>query len=343
MKKILFVLIIIVVLIISFAIFKENIVLYIARVNIRKVLPQSKVEIKKIEFQPLSSLKFKGINIKSSLQGYSLYFGQVNIDYTIASILKGTINKINLDGMDILVRDNIKVNPGKPIFGVKQITATGSIKFRDIEIKNFQANFYQAEDVKRPKIKLNGNLNVEGINKKKIKVSHLSLTIDFQPDALEVPEFRFSAFGGEIRGKIEAFFLKSGINFFINLNGENIDLAQLNEDFDLKERFEVTGRCDFVLEVKGDNKGLLELDGNLTTQAGGGKFVVTDKQALGRIALAKETSLDLALESLKNYHYDKGSAKIYLEDGNIVLHMLMDGPLGARDLTVVYHQGAKFK
>ncbi len=75
----------------------------------------------------------------------------------------------------------------------------------------------------------------------------------------------------------------------------------------------------------------------MVTRETGGRFIIKDKQTLAGIGSAGQASTELLLESLKNYQYDKGTANLYLEDGNIVMRMFMDGPTGSRDLTYDFH------
>ena len=340
MKKRYFLIPAVIVILVSFSLYKEKLVFKIARANLKKVLPVSKLEIKKIEFNPLSHLLLQGVSIRSPLQKYSIRLDSVRVDYSLLSILTATINKIELKGIDVSIQEGIKVNPGKPVFRLREISASGSVKFRDVDIRNFKVQVFQKE-FRRPRLK--GSLSAEAINMQKIKLSGFNAEIDFTPEALNVPEFDLLAFSGQIKGDALANLSKSAMNFSVNLKGKNVDLARMNEDLDLKEKFQITGLCDFSLIAKGDQAGLAELSGNLDTHEGGGKFIIRDEQALSKLNYSQGVSFDLALESLKNYQYDKGNARIYTEDGNIVLRMLMDGPSGVRDLTVVYHGGIKFK
>ncbi|MDD5610079.1 MAG: hypothetical protein PHH69_00855 [Candidatus Omnitrophica bacterium] len=339
MKKRYFLIPAIIVILVLFILYKEKLVFKIARANLKKTLPISKLEIKRIEFNPFTHLLLEGVSIKSPLQKYSIYLASVRADYTLFSILRSTVNKVELIGINVSIEDNVKVNPAKPILNVKEIRASGFVKFRDVEIKNFKAQIFQQE-FSRPHLK--GSLSAEAVNMKKVKLANLNAAIDVTPESLSVPEFDLTAFKGEIKGKALAKISKPAINFSVDLKGKNVDLAQMDEDLELKEKVEISGLCDFSLLVKGNEGGLTDLSGGLDTHEGGGKFIITDKQALSNLNYAQGVSFDAALESLKNYRYDEGNAKVYIEDGNIVLHMLMDGELGKRDLMVVYHGSLKF-
>lgn len=337
-KSYLFILII--ALIICAAYFsKERIVLKIIRLNAKKALPISKLEIKNLKFNPLKGLELHGVSIKSGLQRYSIYLEDLRIGYTLVSLLKGQINKVELSGMNISIAEGIKVNPGKPILKIKEIKASGSIKFQDYNIKNFNAALFSTS----VQNKFKGNFQAENIIAQKIELSNLDMALEFSGDALSIPEFKVSAFEGEIKGSCMANLSSAGVKFSADITGKGIDLAKLDEDFNLKEKFEVTGLCDFYLKAKGNQKGLTELSGDLTAHEGGGKFIITDKDTLNRLNVSQEINLDAALEGIKNYRYDTGLARIYIEDGNIVVRMFMDGALGKRDLTVVLHDGLKLK
>ncbi|MCM8780098.1 MAG: hypothetical protein NC914_03005, partial [Candidatus Omnitrophica bacterium] len=226
---------VLVVLIAVFIAFKERIVLKVARLNIKKTLPISKVEIEKAEFHPFSSLQLKGINIKSPLQKYSIYIKNVRVEYSLISLLKAVIDKVDVSGIDVSISKNIKVKPAKPLFKIKELKAGGTIKFQEFKIQGLGIKLrLLAKD------RYAGNLNAEGVTLGKLKISNLNADIEYSNTGLSVPDFRFSAFAGEIKGGISAVLTGPQVDFTLEAEGKNVDLAKLDEDFNLKEKFEVT-------------------------------------------------------------------------------------------------------
>lgn len=332
MKRKFFILIISIVILTGLYLFKNHFVSFAAQRSIAGVFPGSKVEIKGAEFHPLALLRLQGLTISSS--SGRIYLEDIRIHYSPASIIKREIKKVELSAIIVALDEIPYFKPGKPLFNVKEISASADVKFKKIEAKGFKVNFYRLKGGE-----LKGAINLQKGRFDKLTVNDVSAEINLLGNVLDCPNFKFFAFGTKIEGRAGIFLSSQSVGYNLNVAAIGLDLAQLSQELSFKEKFEVTGLCDMALRASGQNEKLTELAGSFIALPGGGKFIIRDKRALKSVGTNDQVPLDLALESLKNYHYDKGRAKLYLEDGNIALNVLMEGAQGSRDLTFVFHLG----
>jgi hypothetical protein len=58
---------------------------------------------------------------------------------------------------------------------------------------------------------------------------------------------------------------------------------------------------------------------------------------LKKIAQGSQQPLDIVVESLKKYHYNSGGLKLFLEKGNLVLDLALEGEAGKRHINITLH------
>jgi hypothetical protein len=66
-------------------------------------------------------------------------------------------------------------------------------------------------------------------------------------------------------------------------------------------------------------------------------LTITDDKFLNNVAKSSGQSLDILVESFKNYHYNTGVMKLSLERGDIVFDIALEGEAGKRNLSIVLH------
>ena len=79
------------------------------------------------------------------------------------------------------------------------------------------------------------------------------------------------------------------------------------------------------------------LDGDFSMASTGGMFVVKDTRTLEDMARASGQSLDLLVESFRNYHYNRGAVTMSLEKKALSVDMALEGEAGKRNLNIVLH------
>jgi hypothetical protein len=66
-------------------------------------------------------------------------------------------------------------------------------------------------------------------------------------------------------------------------------------------------------------------------------LTIKDSGYLENMARSSGQSLDILVESLKNYHYNSGVAKLSLERNNFIFDIFLEGETGKRNLKVTLH------
>ena len=124
-------------------------------------------------------------------------------------------------------------------------------------------------------------------------------------------------------------FRMEGVLEMIGLNA-----AELVRIFDFGERIQATGAFSGQFSFIFDGSRFLALSGGLLNKAGGRVHVI-EAPALPDVVL--DTATNIVVESLKNYYYDRGELSVSLEERNVKIDFMLDGPAGRRDITVVWH------
>jgi len=112
----------------------------------------------------------------------------------------------------------------------------------------------------------------------------------------------------------------------------NLALDVASKELDFRGKF--TGSI--VLETR--NASLKKVKGDLSVVRPGGALTINDTRYLENVAQNSGQSLDLLVESFKNYHYDSGIIRLSLDGRALVLDVSLSGETGKRNLVVTFHQ-----
>jgi len=144
------------------------------------------------------------------------------------------------------------------------------------------------------------------------------------------------ALDGDIGGNLK-FRIALDIDYGADLKFTNLDIARFINDFDLKEKFEMTGRLGGDLTLKGKGTDIEILNGRLSSLESGGMLMIKDTKFLENMARNINQSLDLLVENFKNYHYNIATIKLFLDKSNLIIDAALDGETGKRNLNIVLH------
>jgi hypothetical protein len=122
------------------------------------------------------------------------------------------------------------------------------------------------------------------------------------------------------------------IYFFPNL----LEVSNLSLSLQSKE-FSVSASFSGLVKLKTKGSGLEAIDGNFNALSPGGMLTIKDSGYLENMARSSGQSLDILVESLKNYHYNSGVAKLSLERNNFIFDIFLEGETGKRNLKVTLH------
>jgi len=116
-----------------------------------------------------------------------------------------------------------------------------------------------------------------------------------------------------------------------------VNLEKFINDFELDEKFQMTGVLSGHLVLNGNGGDINILNGDFFMAEKGGTLIIKDTRFLENIARSSDQSFEILVESFKNYHYNNGKIKILLKQEKLILDMVLDGEAGKRDLNITLH------
>ncbi len=126
--------------------------------------------------------------------------------------------------------------------------------------------------------------------------------------------------------------------YLIQLNFASLDLDSFVKDFELKEKVEMTGMLSGNMTLSGIGKDINILNGDFSTSAGGGNVTIKDTRFLEDMARSSKLPANIVVDSFKDYHYNNGLLQMFLDKGDLVLDVALDGAKGKRNLKIDLHE-----
>ena len=151
-----------------------------------------------------------------------------------------------------------------------------------------------------------------------------------------------SFIGGSVKGEFN-ISLNQDMNYNLRLNSQGLEIRRLVNDMEFNEKFDMTGRLDGTFYLSGKCQDIKDIKGDFRADKNGGVLVIKDKAFLENVAKQSNQPLDIIVESFRNYNYNNGMIKLFMESGNIVLDLKLDGGAGKRSLIIILHDFKKGK
>ena len=355
-----------------------RIIIATAKWQLEKTFPASSVSIGGCRLDIGRRLVFSDIEIKRK-DTYDFKIGEVNISYRIPSVFIGAISGISAEGMSFTVdapqksakelKDMINLSR-RSIFRVYTATLSNlRIKFtsRDIEFDGmFLFRIYPTKKIIQQISVSIDNLETRGVSLKKTHIEG-GLSAD-NPAGLSIEEIIYNKsvitdvtgsvfaegatlflehltaqlFDGNILGKIKVE-IDEKRTFSTALTCSGLDITRFIEDFKLGERFRITGTVNGSISFKGEQSGIEDISGALSINPPGGVLVIKDTSFLENMAKKSKQSLDIVMESFKNYEYNIGDMKVSLDGSNLILDIVLEGETGKRTFNIILHDIAIVK
>jgi hypothetical protein len=204
----------------------------------------------------------------------------------------------------------------------------GRAQFRQMEAEGivFEADYGAADGIFAVRQLKYNKLTIEGIS------GHPRLT----RDVLYLEDVNARLFGGIVNADAQ-FRLGQPGAYEARCAFFHLDIARCIRELELEKKVEMSGTVSGELAVRGTGGELALLSGRLRSQDAGGRLVIKDTAFLKNLAERSGQPMDLLMENIADYEYNKAYATAELEDGAIVLKTLLDGAGGKRDLTVKLH------
>lgn len=145
--------------------------------------------------------------------------------------------------------------------------------------------------------------------------------------------------GGDVSGGM-GFIFDSASPWIGWIGGARVDLAELTGIL-APQNFRMTGPLEFSAQVNAHGRSIRRAKGEFTCTGGGTMEIGKVDDLLANIpadiAPLKRDSLRIALESLRDFAYGGGKGGLWFADGNGVLDLELQGPLGSRTFRTVLH------
>jgi hypothetical protein len=121
----------------------------------------------------------------------------------------------------------------------------------------------------------------------------------------------------------------------MSLNSVNIGL--LAKSLGASEKVDIKGTMSGEISLGGKDFRIDTVKGEFTTTGPGGTIIINDEEFINRLAKQSKQPVEMIRDSFKFYNYTKGTLSVSKDKDAILLHLLMDGLQGKRDLTIALH------
>ncbi len=341
MKRIIIGFTVICILILAGVIFVKPAIRGFVEKQLGNVFTRSRVSIGKCVFHPAGEIRLADIKI---IRGnvYSIKLKEVVVQYNLFTIFKLSPLKLFLECPEasitipkngsLKLEEYLNLGGGAPIF-----------KSVDVSSFNLKANIFEMPALQLENGFLRQDFSSGQADFGAARVSYDKLNITDIKGKAKLGNTGFSLYdlsgnllGGSIQADLEVQ-AQGQLNYLLNLKCVGLDIERFVRDFNLRDKFEMTGRISGELKLKARGALIELLASEFSTLSPGGMLVITDTKFLGGMAGRTGQPVDLLVESFKNYHYNNGLASLGIEDGSVILKTELEGETGKRNLSVVLH------
>ena len=372
MKRAAYILLIFVLFISSAAFFFKPAAIFLAKRNLSRVFIDSNVFIRGCSINPLRSITLLDLEIKNSA-AYDFKISRVKIEYGLGQILKGQIAKVYLEGVRISI--NLPAQSIAKFNQYLRLGSSGAFLVQSAELKNLdlevnandlkmQAKVSAAADLTKQRVeacdliidsleaqglKLEGlalmfnragncagSLAIKQIKYDKAHISELQSRVTFENFTLVLDSLSAGFLDGKFMGSLTAKLDKNA-QVKLALKFVDLNLEAFIKDFELGEKAQASGRMSGGISLEARGLDIAALKGTFSSLGSGGMLVVKDKKFLENMAGNSGQSLDMLVESFKNYRYSIGNIELFLDNGNLNFNVALDGEAGKRNLNIVVH------
>jgi len=280
-------------------------------------------------------IEFYGLEIRE-YGSYDLKIKKARIYYNLQSILKKKIDKVEALDLNIDFNKNgIKI---KANASFRLDISAKTIDYIKLNVSSLSTSLFQIEGItlNAEQARDAGEFYIKAINYNKLKIGDVVGKSELEGSVLNINPLLVSFLGGSVKGEFN-ISLDQDVNYNLRLNSQGLEIRRFVDDMEFNEKFDMTGRLDGEFFLSGNIRGIKDIKGYFNTDANGGVLIIKDKTFLENVAKQSNQSLDIIVESFKNYNYNNGMIKLGMKSGNLTMDMRLDGIAGKRSLTVVLH------
>jgi hypothetical protein len=317
--------------------FTKPVLLSIANKELHKVFKQSSIGGLKIT---RDFIEFYDVKIKEP--GYGLKIRETKVYYSLSSILKKKIDKIEaLDANVDFTKNDIKI---KGTVSLRLDMAANTLDY--IKLNVFSCN---TDLVKIEGLVLNasqgsdaGEFHIKGVKYNDLKIADVAGKTELKGRLLRVNHLLVGFLGGNISGEFN-LTLDQDMDYNLSVNTQDVEIKRFVDDMKFNEKFNMTGTLAGAFYLSGKGEEIKDIKGDFYTEAVGGVLVIKDKTFLENIAKQSNQPLNIIMESFSNYNYNNGIVKLSAETGALAMDLKLEGESGKRSLTIILHEFNKRK
>ncbi|MCM8783160.1 MAG: hypothetical protein NC818_00040 [Candidatus Omnitrophica bacterium] len=339
---------------------------YLVKREIQRNFKGSEVNLEKCILKPK---EFRLVNFEIK-QGdiFSFKTEELNIEFTPLSLLQREIKKcVAKKGFFFLNFESFGkgFSGGALPFKIKALEFKDinlSLKAKDFDLKaylfyaelnpneelvnflNLGVNYFSFHglELKDALLKINrgaqGSLEIKFISYGNLKVEDVRGVIQYHhKDKLALKPLSARFLKGYIDGEIN-LELGRELKYNSNLLFYQLDMKGIEEAFKLDNKLQLSGLLGgrFVIEGRGYNLEVIK--GEFSSLGHGGTLIIKDKNLVRNLAEKSGQSFDIIWESFKDYHFDEGDIKIFSENRDLILKIILEGKRGKRGLEIRLHE-----
>ena len=371
MKRIIYILVIIFILTLAAAVSLKPLILFLAKRQLSNIFVGSRVDIGACDLQPLRRVSLKEIHI-SRRETYDFKVKEAAAEYSIFSLLRGNIRNVSLSDAAIEINlmqkslwefgkflnlkdqksafrvnglrlSNVGLNIKSPELMLKAQLSSGidlinqSADYFALRVVSLEGSGLQLKDAFVAAEKSSpGSLRIAEVTYDKLAIKKIEGKARLEDKSLFLDSLSAEVLGGTIRGSAHLELKQAG-EYAVELQAKDVDLAAFINDFNLGEKVSLSGRLSGKAALRTRGYDIALLSGDFSAEAPGGMLTIKDATYLEGIARSSSQSMDLLVESFKNYRYNTGIMKLSFEKESLILNIVLEGEAGRRNLSVILH------
>ncbi len=241
-------------------------------------------------------------------------------------------------GFSLEARDaRLAVSYGWAPLGIQMLRAAAlsaeSVRVNDQEVRQL---WVRAERLTRP-CDFRIHLFAGFVSAGKIKATGFKGLFFINDRTVFSPRLEVRIAGGRATGDAQFFYREARAPLVGRLAFEGIELQEIINALEADKKIEAEGIFDGPIAFRFSSGEFQHLEGQLVSSVGG-RFFIKDTSMIDPSVLGGQAG-NIVIENLKNYYYDIGKVFAGLEGKNIKVRILLDGPVGQRDLEIFWHRG----
>lgn len=181
-----------------------------------------------------------------------------------------------------------------------------------------------------------GNFYLREFAFDKLKIKEIRSPVELEGESISFGSIFGKILGGRLQGQ-SALRLSQVPQYRLDLQFIELDLSRFIADFNLQERFQLTGRASGSVALEGTPQRVSFLGGDFQVLSPGGRLLIKDPAVLENLSRMAGQSLKVLVEGFQDYQYNIGTMDFSLDNNDLVWKIGLNGEGGKRDLTVVWH------